>query len=95
MSEALVSVKHAVKTFQAGKGMFGQKRRVHAVNDVSFDIIEGETFSLVGSPGAEIHHRPAGKPYADAGLRGSVVPRDGHIRFYGKTDAGRCGRKSR
>ena len=51
MSEALVSVKNISKTFSANKGMFGKKKFVHAVNDVSFDIMPGETFSLVGESG--------------------------------------------
>ena len=51
MSEALVSVKNISKTFAASKGMFAKKKFVHAVNDVSFDIMPGETFSLVGESG--------------------------------------------
>ena len=54
MSEALVSVKNISKTFSANKGMFGKKKFVHAVNDVSFDIMPGETFSLVGESGSVI-----------------------------------------
>ena len=52
MSEPLLSVKHMKKTFQANGGMFSKKKFVHAVNDVSFDIYPGETFSLVVSPDA-------------------------------------------
>ena len=51
MSEPLVSVKNISKTFAANKGMFSKKKFVHAVNDVSFDIKAGETFSLVGESG--------------------------------------------
>ena len=51
MSETLVSVKNISKTFAANKGMFSKKKFVHAVNDVSFDIKTGETFSLVGESG--------------------------------------------
>lgn len=51
MSQPLVSVKHVVKTFQSGKGLFSKKKVVHAVNDISFDIMPGETFSLVGESG--------------------------------------------
>ena len=49
MSEPLLSVKNMKKTFQANGGMFSKKKLVHAVNDVSFDIYPGETFSLVES----------------------------------------------
>jgi oligopeptide/dipeptide ABC transporter ATP-binding protein len=51
MSEPLVSVKNVVKTFDGSKGMFSKKKVVHAVNDISFDIMQGETFSLVGESG--------------------------------------------
>lgn len=51
MSDVLVSVKNATKTFAVTKGGFGKKKYVHAVNDVSFDIKAGETFSLVGESG--------------------------------------------
>ena len=51
MSEALVSVKNISKTFSANKGMFGKKKFVLAVYDGSFDIMPGETFSLVGESG--------------------------------------------
>lgn len=51
MSEPLLSVKNMKKTFQANGGMFSKKKFVHAVNDVSFDIYPGETFSLVGESG--------------------------------------------
>ena len=52
MSEPLLSVKNMKKTFQANGGMFSKKKFVHAVNDVSFDIYPGETFSLVGESGS-------------------------------------------
>lgn len=51
MSTPIVSVKNVTKTFDAGKGMFAKKKKVHAVNDISFDIMPGETFSLVGESG--------------------------------------------
>ena len=36
-----------------------ENRVVHAVNNVSFDVEEGEVFSLVESPDAESLPRPA------------------------------------
>ncbi|MGO5053436.1 ABC transporter ATP-binding protein [Lachnospiraceae bacterium LCP25S3_G4] len=51
MSTPLVSIKNVVKTFDVNKGMFAKKQRVHAVNNISFDIMSGETFSLVGESG--------------------------------------------
>lgn len=50
-AKPLVSVKDVVKTFPVNKGFMGKKRFVHAVNDVSFDIMPGQTFSLVGESG--------------------------------------------
>ena len=76
MSKTLVSVKHAVKTFQVNKGMFSQKKVVHAVNDVSFDILEGETFSLVGESGC-------GKSTTGRLINHILTPDSGEIWFDG------------
>ncbi|WP_195525926.1 ABC transporter ATP-binding protein [Lacticaseibacillus rhamnosus] len=45
--KVLVSVKHLVQTFNAGK-----KDEVKAIQDISFDIYEGETLGLVGESGS-------------------------------------------
>ncbi len=77
MSEPLVSVKHAVKTFQASKGLGGKKKFVHAVNDVSFDIYPGETFSLVGESGC-------GKSTTGRLVNHLLTPDSGEVWFDGK-----------
>nr|WP_177296214.1 dipeptide ABC transporter ATP-binding protein [uncultured Blautia sp.] len=77
MSEALVSVKNISKTFSANKGMFGKKKFVHAVNDVSFDIMPGETFSLVGESGC-------GKSTTGKLIDHLIAPDQGEIWFQGK-----------
>lgn len=51
MSKPLLSVRGVSKRFPVGKGWFAPKKFVHAVNDVSFDVMPGETFSLVGESG--------------------------------------------
>ena len=77
MSEPLVSVKNISKTFAANKGMFSKKKFVHAVNDVSFDIKAGETFSLVGESGC-------GKSTTGKLIDHLIIPDSGEIWFEGK-----------
>lgn len=74
MSTPLVSVKDVVKTFVANKAGFGKKKYVHAVNDVSFDIYPGETFSLVGESGC-------GKSTTGRLIDHLLVPDSGEIWF--------------
>lgn len=77
MGEKLVSVKNISKTFAANKGMFAKKKFVHAVNDVSFDIMSGETFSLVGESGC-------GKSTTGKLIDHLIIPDSGEIWFDGK-----------
>ncbi|AWX59146.1 MULTISPECIES: ABC transporter ATP-binding protein [Brevibacillus] len=51
MSKSLVVVDGIKKTFPIDSGLFSSKKSVKAVNHVSFEIKEGETFSLVGESG--------------------------------------------
>ena len=47
--EKIVSLKQVSKAFPVGKNLLGRPDKfVHAVNNVSFDIYKGETFSVVG-----------------------------------------------
>ncbi|CUX48482.1 ABC transporter ATP-binding protein [Clostridium sp. C105KSO13] len=77
MSTPIVSVKNVTKTFDAGKGMFARKAKVHAVNDISFDIMPGETFSLVGESGC-------GKSTTGRLIDHLLTPDFGEIWFNGK-----------
>jgi oligopeptide transport system ATP-binding protein len=50
--EPLLHVEHLTKEFAVDSSVFGRnKGKVHAVDDVSFDIFPGETFGLVGESG--------------------------------------------
>jgi len=47
----LIEVRNLVKRFPVASGLFGARKSVHAVSDVSFHIARGETLSLVGESG--------------------------------------------
>jgi len=47
----ILQVKNVEKTYISKSGIFGKDRIVKAVNDVSFDLYEGETLGLVGESG--------------------------------------------
>ena len=51
MNKNLVEIKDVYKTFLASKSMFGENKRVHALNGVSLEIKKGETLSIVGESG--------------------------------------------
>src|SRR4029450_3906963 len=52
MAEPLLKVKNLKKYFPIRGGLFSREvARVHAVDDVSFDIMPGETLGLVGESG--------------------------------------------
>ena len=72
----LLSVKNVTKTFPAGRGKNGKKARVHAVNNISFDIYPGETFSVVGESGC-------GKSTTGRLVDHLLVPDSGEIWFDG------------
>src|SRR5689334_18813904 len=53
MSDALIEVRNLVKHFPITRGIIFQRQigAVHAVDDVSFDVMRGETLGLVGETG--------------------------------------------
>lgn len=77
MHKPLVSVKDVIKTFQVNKGLFTKKQSVYALNHVSFDIMQGETFSLVGESGC-------GKSTTGRLINHLLTPDSGEIWFDGK-----------
>ena len=48
----LLEVRHLVKHFTRGQGLFAKPAVVRAVDDISFTIDEGEMFGLVGESGS-------------------------------------------
>lgn len=50
--DKIVRLKNVSKTFPVGKTLLGKPEKfVHAVNNVSFEVNKGETFSIVGESG--------------------------------------------
>lgn len=67
----LVEVKHLKQYFNAGK-----RNEVKAIDDISFDIYEGETFGLVGESGS-------GKSTTGRSIIRLYTPTAGEIKFEG------------
>ena len=72
----IVEVSHLVKQFSRREGFFTKPSIVHAVNDVSFSIDEGETFGLVGESGS-------GKTTTGRCILRLIEPTSGEVRFRG------------
>jgi oligopeptide/dipeptide ABC transporter ATP-binding protein len=77
MASALIDVKNVTKIFSIGGGIFGKKRNVCAVDNVSFHINECETVALIGESGC-------GKSTLGRLTLGILQPTSGKILFRGK-----------
>lgn len=74
---ALLEVRGLTKHFTSPGGVFRQARVVRAVDDVSFDIHEGETFGLVGESGS-------GKSTTGRCILRLIEPTAGAVTFRGR-----------
>ena len=84
----LVEVRHLVKHFDRGGGLFRPRTVVKAVDDVSFSIEEGETFALVGESGS-------GKSTTGRCMLRLVEPTAGEVLFKGENVLGFSGARMR
>ena len=72
----LLEVRNLTMEFTRKKGLFGGVTTVRAVDNVSFDIEEGETFGLVGESGS-------GKTTTGRCILRLIEPTAGEVRFRG------------
>ncbi len=74
----ILEVKNLTKRFDIHSGLFGKlSGRVHAVEDVSFDLHAGETLSLVGESGC-------GKSTTGRAIMRLIEPDSGSVRVGGR-----------
>lgn len=78
LAQNLLEVNHLVKHFPIKRGLFSRVvGRVHAVDGISFQVQEGQTFGLVGESGC-------GKTTAGKTILKLIEPTNGTIRYQGK-----------
>ncbi|CAN5688944.1 dipeptide ABC transporter ATP-binding protein [soil metagenome] len=78
--DPLLSVRNLTKTFSSRKGLLGPPEVVYAVNDVSFDVFDGETLAIVGESGC-------GKTTTGRSILRLIEPSAGEITFAGQNVA--------
>jgi peptide/nickel transport system ATP-binding protein len=77
VSDIAVEAQSVSRIFTQGGGLFGQKRSLHAVRDVSLAIRTGEAVAIVGESGS-------GKTTLGNLLAGLDTPTGGEVRLGGK-----------
>lgn len=51
MSDIVIEAKNLVRDYSLSNGIFGRKKILHAVNNVSFNVERGKTLAIVGESG--------------------------------------------
>src|SRR5258707_11216111 len=82
----IAGVRDLVKIFQVRADKGGAPLQLHAVNQVGFDILSGETLGLVGESGS-------GKSTIGRLLVGLLPPTRGQIELFGESITGKDGTK--
>ncbi len=77
MTTPLLEVRHLTKEFTRQKGIFSKATAVRAVDDVTFDVAQGETFGLVGESGS-------GKTTTGRCVLRLIEPTSGEVEFKGE-----------
>jgi len=75
--EPLISARSLRRVYQSRRGLFGKTTFITAVDDVSFDILPGETLGIVGESGS-------GKSTMGRMALGLEVPDRGTVNFQGE-----------
>lgn len=78
-AQTILKVEHLKKNFKVpGKSLFGKSKILKALDDVSFELKDGETIGIVGESGC-------GKTTLGQIICGLQRPTEGNIMYFGKT----------
>ncbi|WP_226781640.1 ABC transporter ATP-binding protein [Oceaniglobus trochenteri] len=76
-AEDVIAASHVTQVFQTRKGLFGPKREIRALDDVSLSLRRGETLALIGESGS-------GKSTLARIMLGLSVPTQGQVTMLGR-----------
>ena len=76
MGAPLIEVKNLSKIFEVGRGFLKKPGRLHAVSNISFSVMPGETLCLVGESGC-------GKSTLGRCILQPIKPTSGEVRYQG------------